>query len=247
MSDIISQLIGGNLFNFEKDSRITVPNIIMFLLVVIIIVMAYNYWIIYSYSPQIPSNENFNSDNYTSNEHMMTNSDAPLNPTVRSVLDKVSQYKEGTMSENLKQYYNDYNSQQLNNFENTHKNQQQQQHQQQHQQQQQQNHQVLGKPEDEEDGIVKLIIYHMPGCGHCNTIMKNGPNGEKSQFDQLKYIFKDDKTVGIYDYQLGRDKEADKYRSFPTIMIISSDGTDEYRGKPDAVSMAKAIVDKKNW
>ena len=41
------------------------------------------------------------------------------------------------------------------------------------------------------------------------------------------------------------DKEADKFRSFPTITIVTEEGRDEYRGPNDVVSISKAVIDKK--
>lgn len=265
MIDYISNLIGG-----DYGNKSTTTIIILILLLVVIIALSYNYWHIYSHvsvgqSPQetMIAREPFEPKGDTSvntnanmrNEHMDNNSSDNMNPMVRSVIDKISQFKEGEMSESLQQYYDKYNAtkQQLSGVVNDGKNYLSQiQHAFQFEKfqdnmpnnMQETNPEV--KSEAPEKGIVKLIVYHMPGCGPCGLIMKPGPNGEKSKYEQINDIFKNDRTVKIIDYQLGRDKEADKFRSFPTIMIVTEEGRDEYRGPNNVVSISKAIVDKKH-
>jgi len=87
---------------------------------------------------------------------------------------------------------------------------------------------------------VKLIIYHMNGCPHCDVIMKGSP----SIFTQLKNKYANNPNVQILHYQSGKDKEADEYMYFPTIKI-SQNGHDEfYEGEKSFIAMSGAI-DKK--
>lgn len=96
-----------------------------------------------------------------------------------------------------------------------------------------------------EEGITKLVIYHMNGCGHCHAIMDKKRDGSKSTFDELIDMFKNDTSVKIYDFKLGRDKEAEKFQAFPVIKIITSNGNSDYNGPRDATNMNKAILSKK--
>ena len=102
------------------------------------------------------------------------------------------------------------------------------------------------KTDTPEKGMFKIVIYHMPRCGHCQTIMEPSQGGQKSQFEELGDIFKTDPTIEIMDFQLGRDNEAKKIKYFPTIMFITEHGADEHQGGRDALSIAKAVVDKRN-
>lgn len=106
---------------------------------------------------------------------------------------------------------------------------------------QQNNNQNNNKPMQNN---VKLIVYHMAGCGHCRDIMENDA-GKKSKFEQLKDMFKDDKQVVILDYKLGRDKEAEKFNAFPVIMLVNKNGSVEYQGPRNVNDLAKAIYSKK--
>lgn len=198
--------------------------LIVVLLIIIVVIMIYNYWIVYSNMSKRPL-EYFDPIYGDKREHPLYDSSAfkensntePANSMVNSVENRISQYKEGDMSNVMKKYYDVHNTQMT----------------------------QIEKSELPEKGIVKLLIYHMPGCMHCHSIMNAGNNGEKSQFNQLLDMFKNDDKVKIYDYQLGRDKEASKYQSFPTIMLVTTDSVDEYQGSRDATSMAKTIVNKK--
>ena len=87
---------------------------------------------------------------------------------------------------------------------------------------------------------MKIAIYHMNGCYHCDNIMKH-KEGEKSEFEKLNDIFKDI-NVEVYDFELGKDAEASKYNAFPVIKFISINGEVEYKGGRSADSIAKEAV-----
>lgn len=101
------------------------------------------------------------------------------------------------------------------------------------------------KSDKPEQGIVKLAIYHMDGCGHCHAIMHRSNNGEKSLYEKLKDNYTNDPKVRIYDFMAGRDKEADVYRFLPVIKIITINSSDEYNGPRDFNSIVEAINKKK--
>jgi hypothetical protein len=89
---------------------------------------------------------------------------------------------------------------------------------------------------------VKLAIYHMGGCGHCDDIMRTVQKDNKTKFQQLKEIFANHPEVIIVDYKHGVNKEADRFNSFPVIMISTKDGETEYNGPRDVSSIAKAVA-----
>ena len=100
---------------------------------------------------------------------------------------------------------------------------------------------------DEKSNNVKLIIYHMPECGHCEDIMKHKQEDGKTKFEKLKSIYTNDNNVDIIDYQLGRDKEADQFNAFPVIKIVKKSGSQEdYNGPRTVVGMSQAINVAKN-
>jgi hypothetical protein len=102
------------------------------------------------------------------------------------------------------------------------------------------------KSEKPEKGIVKLIIYHMFGCGHCmNMIDIKQPKNGMTKFEELNKLFENDNSVQIMDFKYGRDEEANKYFAFPLILLVTSNGTEEYRGPHEVSDMAKAILNKK--
>lgn len=103
---------------------------------------------------------------------------------------------------------------------------------------------VNGKNDKPEQGIVKLAIYHMDGCGHCHAIMHRSGN-DKSLYEKLKDNYANDPKVKIYDFMAGRDKEADVYRFLPVIKIITINSSDEYNGPRDYNSIVEAINKKK--
>jgi hypothetical protein len=85
----------------------------------------------------------------------------------------------------------------------------------------------------------------MPQCGHCSALMERNGN-KKSIYEEIKEIFNNDDSVTIHDYKYGRDKEASQIRAFPVIKIITSEEEHEYLGSRDAVSISKAIINKKH-
>jgi hypothetical protein len=92
---------------------------------------------------------------------------------------------------------------------------------------------------------VKFVIYHMPGCGHCVDIMKNPqPNG-KTKFEELRTMFANDRNVQILDFELGKDPEADKFKGFPEIQIVTEKGSISYGGARNVKDMANAIIKQK--
>jgi hypothetical protein len=88
---------------------------------------------------------------------------------------------------------------------------------------------------------IKFAVYHMDGCHHCGIIMKS--NKGKSLFEKLFSIYADNKNVEIIDYKYGRDAEASKYNSFPTIILtIDNLGVEKEYGGPRTVeAMSKYI------
>jgi hypothetical protein len=230
-------------------------SIIILLLGLIVVVMIYNYWVIYSY-PRIlgPNSELFVS---TTTENAKTNTriprtagfgeraitgctDSPGNqtlcPIVQSVVAQASGYPVGQMSQELKKYYDEnprnpgsrnpgsrnpgsMNPGTMNGP----------------------TKKVSVKSDRPEKGIMKLAIYHMKNCGHCQDIMENKQENGKTKFENLKAIFNDQGNVQILDFQYGRDQEAGQFNAFPTIHIITENGTVPYNGPRDVMAMARAL------
>lgn len=182
-------------------------------------------------------------------------SDKEFSPTVAATIRYISQYKEGKMNPELKGYYDEY-AQQLKdqikydaiNKKYTDKmkldldlNQ-------------------TKKSVDVTDNLdtskskeplnrdpqnkspVKVIIYHMDGCGHCMDIMQKIQSNGKTKYQTIKDVFSKVPYVSIVDYKYGRDKEADRYNSFPVIVIATEEGEKEYNGPRDVISISKAIA-----
>lgn len=245
-------------------------NIILFLLVVITCVMAYNYWNMYRSIPSANKrcteerfiNENNHRELYNSNE---------AGPTVQSALDRVSNYTEGGMSPELRKHYDDH----LRAKVQAEKQVQEQaqvdtvvqiqrpldiQHLSQQRQQRQKNNDsalshtpeqsknkgtqivMSGSPRPMVMPEVKLIIYHMEGCGHCSDIMHVKRENNKTKFEHLQEIFSRIPNVRVLDYQYGRDKEAEKFNAFPVIMIVSNGREVEYRGPREVKDITGAVV-----
>jgi hypothetical protein len=93
--------------------------------------------------------------------------------------------------------------------------------------------------------VVKFVIYHMPGCGHCVDIMKNKQQNGKTKFEELRSMFANDNTVQILDFELGKDPEANKFTGFPEIHIITETGDVPYNGQRTVKDMADAIMRQK--
>lgn len=81
--------------------------IILFLLVVITAVMAYNYWVIYRYVPTTVNSETFSPDLTDSDAATPTSSQqgSGLRPIVQATVERAAKYEEGQMSPELKRYY----------------------------------------------------------------------------------------------------------------------------------------------
>ncbi|VBB18239.1 Protein disulfide-isomerase [Yasminevirus sp. GU-2018] len=292
MDDIRTTSTGG--LTSEKGSWGATTTIILLLLGVIVAVMSYNYWMMYRLQKNNLTNEPFDSNqgasdlssgasnespDNTEEKTCVNGSDGVVCPTVRSVLEQVSHYEEGSVSEKLKQHIVDQNtSVQVQNqqpsvqttqrqgqvptrtpVQNQNPNISQRQAPvsntvtttntvtaQQTASQKTQKTSERPKSETPESGVFKVIFYHASWCGHCKAIMNRNRPDEKSQYEKLNDIFSDDDTVVILDFQHGRDEEASRVQSFPTIMFVTESGAEEYRGNRDAVSIAKAVIDKKN-
>ncbi len=92
-----------------------------------------------------------------------------------------------------------------------------------------------------EKGITKLIFYHMNGCGHCTEFIKIPQSNGKTKFETLQSIFSRNNKVQILDFKYGRDPEAAKYHAFPTVKIITENGTNEYEGSWNVEPMVNAL------
>ena len=101
------------------------------------------------------------------------------------------------------------------------------------------------KSDARELGIIKLIIYHMKGCGHCMDIMDIKQSDNKTKYEQLTDIFNTDDTVHVMDFLYRRDKEADKYHGFPVILLVTMDGDEEYQGPREVANIVEAVNNKK--
>jgi len=89
---------------------------------------------------------------------------------------------------------------------------------------------------------IQLIIYHMAGCPHCTDIMKGSP----SKYMSLKQVFKNNPNVSIIDFEVGKNKEASKYNSFPTIELVKNGDTKLYEGERTVDAMKNAIKEMLN-
>jgi hypothetical protein len=92
-----------------------------------------------------------------------------------------------------------------------------------------------------ERNTTKFIIYHMDGCGHCLEMMEHKQSNGKTKYQTLIDTFKNDNNVEILDFQLGRDREADKFNSFPTIYIVTPNKSIEYNGSRDLSTIIRTI------
>jgi hypothetical protein len=102
------------------------------------------------------------------------------------------------------------------------------------------------KSDRPEPGITKFIIYHMQMCGHCMNLMdKKQEKNNMTKFEELVQVFANDPGVQIMDFKYGRDKEAERYRAFPTMLIVTTKGSEEYHGPHEVQGMVKAIIAKK--
>jgi hypothetical protein len=197
-------------------------------------------------------------------------SDKELSPTVAATIQYVTQYKEGKMNSELKKYYEEYNKQLRDQISYNHVNRSphnrmkemkdsvnstnivnNKQQSPQSPQQTQPSQQHLSKPQlsqpqnsqkNTTNNPVKVIIYHMDGCGHCSDIMTRVQSNNKTRFQTLKDTFSKYPNVSIIDYKYGRDKEADRFNSFPVVMIVTNEGETEYNGPRDVNNIAKAVV-----
>lgn len=220
----------------KKETLNATTVIVIILLFVVVVIMGYNYYVIYNCSSK-SSPESFENQYQDSAFNVETSYSNIQTPITSGVIESALRYAEGEVSEELLNYIDVENNQQK--VQQIQQNQQNQQNQQIQQQQQkiQQNQQ---KSDDPEPNIMKIAIYHMPGCSHCNHIMKRN-GSEISEFEKLCSAFKDF-DVKVYDFELGKDKEASKYQAFPVIKFISINGDIEYRGSRDAESIARAAV-----
>lgn len=205
----------------ENSSRNTTLIIIMILLTIIVIIIICNYWFMYS---SMPCRSHVNT---LAHEGYANNSSNTLTPN-RIIQNNIN--SSCASSQNLCNIQNKNNA--SGNVTNPLP----------IQQPAQEKPQQYIKSNVPESGVVKLIIYHMQGCGHCTDIMKNKqPNG-KTKFEQLCEIFKNNNNVQILDYQSGRDKEAGSFSYFPVIHIVTESGPTEYNGSRDVGSISQAVA-----
>jgi hypothetical protein len=95
-----------------------------------------------------------------------------------------------------------------------------------------------------EDNTNKLIIYHMKNCGACKPIMKDIHSNNKTMYDILKSDLSQH-NVQVLDFQYGRDTEANKFNSFPTIVMVNNTGGKEYGKMPTLDGLKKFALDNK--
>jgi len=88
---------------------------------------------------------------------------------------------------------------------------------------------------------VRFIVYHMQGCGHCSDIMDVKQSNGRTKFEDLQDRFKGDGRVRIVAMQYGRDPVPQQITGFPTIHLITKDGTHEYNQSRDVDSMKREI------
>lgn len=252
----------------QSSPRNTLLTIILVLLLIIVIVIIYNYWTIYSYSyhlridrvcktDPLVLNENFSNSNSSSDSNSSSGSSSGLAPIVGSTVSNIPRYDNGSIRPEIKhmmqqqtsrktqqasgqsqresqtgQNSND-NSNGNNNASRTDKN-------------QQSKIKDTKKTDTPSPDVVKFIVYHMQGCGHCHDIMSVKQSNGSTKFEEIQKIFASDPRVQIIDFQYGRDKEASKYNSFPVVKIVKVDGDEEYNGPRDVQSMTRFIMQKSN-
>lgn len=103
------------------------------------------------------------------------------------------------------------------------------------------NENYVNQPQ-QKNSKVKLIIYHMAGCPHCTDIMEGSP----SKYMSLKQLFKNNSNVSIINFEVGKNKEASKYNSFPTIELVKNGDTKLYEGERTVDAMKNAIKEMLN-
>lgn len=96
-------------------------------------------------------------------------------------------------------------------------------------------------------GKVKLVIYHMEGCGHCEDMVGKKLGNGKTVVENLKHIFENDPQVAVLDFKHGRDPVVEKrgIMYFPTIKLVKGDGAYEYNGPRDVESLADFCMQHK--
>lgn len=97
------------------------------------------------------------------------------------------------------------------------------------------------KNDKPEKGIKKFAIYHMKGCIHCHNFMNKKQKNGMSKCEELRNIYKNDKSVEILDFQYGLDEEAQNFNAFPAFRIITETENIEYNNKRDISSITEAI------
>lgn len=87
----------------------------------------------------------------------------------------------------------------------------------------------------------RLIIYHMPRCGHCSDIMENKQSNGMTKCEELREKL-NPHGISVVDYKHGRDEQANKFNSFPNIMIEVNGQEIPYNGSRDVNSIIEAIL-----
>ena len=98
-----------------------------------------------------------------------------------------------------------------------------------------------------ENGKIKLVIYHMRGCGHCEDMVDKKLQNGKTVVENLREIFKNDPQIFVLDFQYQRDPIVAKrgIMAFPTIKMVKPDGAYEYNGRRDVESLANFCIQNK--
>jgi hypothetical protein len=233
----------------NKDGWNITMTIVVILLVIIVMIMGYNYYVVYNCSSRLDgegfgndANQNPDTSKRSASDHVvspdhvvssdttvdrMSNTSLTNTPLTTNAINNAMKYNEGDISPELKKHMADamHTKPEVDQTKLSESN----------------NPKMdLLKSDKPHPKIMKIAIYHMAGCGHCEHIM-NPTNDALSEFDKLNQMFKD-LDVKVYDFKLGVEPEADKYRAFPVIKFISINGEFEYNGRRDADSIAKAAI-----
>jgi hypothetical protein len=87
----------------------------------------------------------------------------------------------------------------------------------------------------------RLVIYHMEGCNPCKDIMVNKQSNGMTKCEELRSKLSNH-GISVIDYQHGRDSEANKFDSFPNIMIEIDGKEIPHNGSRDVNSIMTSVL-----